>query len=246
MSFPPPDPAGPPALLQRWDDLLFLHWEIDPAEVARRLPTGLVPDLFEGRAHVGLVAFAMRRVRPRGWPAAPWLSNFLELNVRLYARGPGGRPGVFFLSLDCDRWPAVAIARSRYHLPYVRADMDRGTRAGERTFRCRRLGAAGAAEFAWEATDEARPAAAGSLGHFLAERYTFFTPGPRGLMAGEVRHAPYAVAPARMGTWSDLPLRWDGLPDLGAPCHAMASPGVDVRCWSLVDAALRPGDGTVR
>lgn len=241
----PEDPAGPPSLLQRWEDLLFLHWEIDPGEVAARLPRGLEPDTFGGRAHVGLIAFSMRDVRPRGWPAMPWLSDFLELNVRLYVRGPGGRPGVHFLSLDCDRWPAVAIARARYHLPYRHAEMARGGRPGGGSFHCRRSGESRVTELAWEAAGEPGPAASGTLEHFLAERYTFFTEGPRGLLAGEVRHAPYAVAPATMAAWSDLPLRWDGLPGLGAPCHAMVSPGVDVRCWSLVDAALPPGGRTV-
>ncbi len=242
---PSADPPGRPALLQRWEDLLFLHWEIDPGLAAGLLPRGLEPDTFGGKAHVGLVAFSMRRVRPRGLPALPWLSDFLELNVRLYVRGPGGRTGVHFLSLDCDRWPAVAIARSRYHLPYRWAAMARSEAQGRRRFLCRRRGETGAAELRWSVVGEARPAAAGTLEHFLAERYTFLTPGTGRLMAGEVRHAPYALAPARMEAWSDLPLRWDGLPVLGEPCHAMASPGVDVRCWSLVDAALPPGAGTV-
>jgi hypothetical protein len=242
---PSVDPPGRPSLSQRWEDLLFLHWEIAPERVAERLPKGLEPDTFGGKAHVGLVAFSMRAVRPRGLPALPWLSDFLELNVRLYVRGPGGRPGVFFLSLDCDRLPAVAIARARYHLPYRWADMARSGGPGKRRFGCRRRGRADPAELGWETSGETRPAKPGTLEHFLAERYTFFTPGPRGLLAGEVRHAPYALAPATMEAWSDLPLRWDGLPGLGAPCHAMASPGVDVRCWSLVDAALPPGGRTV-
>lgn len=237
------EPPGKPALLQRWEDLLFLHWELPPGRAAERLPPGLEPDTFRGKAHAGLVAFSMRRVRPAGWPALPWISDFLELNVRLYVRGPGGKPGVFFLSLDCDRWPAVQIARSRYHLPYFHARMERGGRAAGRTFHCRRAGEPSSAELAWEDRGEARPAEPGTLEHFLAERYTFFTPGPRGLMAGEVRHAPYAVAPATIRAWSDLPLRWDGLAGLGAPCHAMTSPGVDVRCWSLVDADLPPRPG---
>lgn len=239
------DPPGKPALRQRWEDLLFLHWELPTSRVAELLPAGLVPDTFNGKSHAGLVAFSMRQVRPNGWPALPWLSNFLELNVRLYVRGPSGKPGVFFLSLDCDRWPAVAIARSRYYLPYFHARMERGQRASGRTFHCQRAGEAMTAELAWETTAEPIPSATGTLEHFLAERYTFFTPGPRRMLAGEVRHLPYAVAPATLRAWSDLPLRWDGLGGLGEPCHTMVSPGVDVRCWSLVDADLPPVRGTV-
>jgi hypothetical protein len=225
--------------------LLFLHWEIPAAEVARRLPAGLEPDLWEGRAHVGLVAFAMRRVRPRGLPWLPWVSNFLELNVRLYVRGPGGCPGVLFLSLDCDRALAVEVARRRFHLPYEHAEMGRAREEDGWTFRCRRRGERERARFRWATTGRPSPAAAGTLEHFLAERYRFFTEGPGGLRVGEVRHAPYALAGARLGEVSDLPLRWDGLPGLGSPCHAMASPGVEVRCWSLVDADLPPGRGTL-
>lgn len=241
----PKEPAGKPSLLQEWRDLLFLHWEIPADEVARRLPGGLEPDLREGRAYAGLVAFAMRRVRPRGLPALPWLSNFLELNVRLYVRGPGGSPGVFFLSLDCDRWPAVAVARSRFHLPYEHAAMARTPRGDGWEYLCRRRGAAGTARLAWTAQGEARPAAPGTLEYFLAERYRFFTKGPRGLMVGEVRHEPYPLRAARVEAASDLPLRWDGLSPSGGPCHAVCSPGVEVRCWSLTDADLPPGRGAV-
>ncbi|MFN7340864.1 MAG: YqjF family protein [Opitutia bacterium] len=240
-----PEPAGQPSLFQSWDDLLFLHWEIPPAEAARRLPEGLVPDLHEGRTYAGLVAFAMRRVRPRGLPWVPWISNFLELNVRLYVRGPRGRPGVFFLSLDCDRGLAVEVARRRYHLPYRHAEMSRAGGSGGWDYRCRRKGEAEAARLSWTSGGAPRAANPGTLEHFLAERYTFFTPGPRGLLAGEVRHAPYLLTQASLREGSDLPLRWDGLPDLGEPCHAMASPGVSVRCWSLVDADLPPVRGVV-
>lgn len=246
MSHPPPDPAGPPALLQRWDDLLFAHWEVDPTEVARRLPAGLEPDTFEGRAHVGVVAFAMRRVRPRGLPWVPWLSNFLELNVRLYVRGPGGRPGVHFLSLDCDRAPAVAIARARYHLPYEHATMARRGGGAAWEFRCRRRGQDDDATYGWRIRGEATPARAGTLDGFLAERYAFFAAGSDGrLRVGEVRHEPYRLAPVELTASSDLPLRWNGLGPAGGIIHAMASPGVAVRCWNVTDARLRPGASAV-
>ncbi len=35
-------------LRQRWDQLFFLHWRVDPAAVARLLPPGLATDIFEG------------------------------------------------------------------------------------------------------------------------------------------------------------------------------------------------------
>ena len=83
-------------LRQRWDQLFFLHWRVDPVAVARLLPPGLTPDLFEGETHLGIVGFRMMGIRPEGLPSLPWLSSFYELNVRVYVRDASGEPvGVF-------------------------------------------------------------------------------------------------------------------------------------------------------
>ena len=238
MSTPPPEPTGTPALYQRWQDLLFLHWEIDVAQAARRLPPGLTVDTFAGKTYAGLIAFSMRKVRPRGLPWLPWISNFLELNVRLYVKGPGGRPGVYFLSLDCDRALAVKIARTRYHLPYEHAAMSRDTNPDAHTFSCQRKGKPDAAIYQWRNSSSAAVALPGTLEYFLAERYSFFAATAKGeLRLGDVRHEPYQLSPVTVDTASDLPLKWAGLEPQGT-AHAMASPGADVRCWSLKDAVL--------
>lgn len=33
---------------QRWSQLVFLHWRVNPEAVAPLLPKGLVPDVFDG------------------------------------------------------------------------------------------------------------------------------------------------------------------------------------------------------
>lgn len=227
-------PSGLPAMAQRWDNLLFLHWEADPSELRRRLPKGLTLDTFGGAAHIGLVAFRMRNVRPWLLPPLPWLSNFLELNVRLYVRGPDGTPGVFFLSLDCERDLAVRIARAAFHLPYEHATMRCRETEGAFRYTCRRGGQDAGAELAWKPYGPAKPAEEGTLEHFLAERYVFFVLGTEGrLLRGDVRHRPYPIQSAGLGVWCGQPLSWDGLKFAGPPSHSMASPGVAVSCWSL-------------
>ena len=227
-------PRGLPAMAQRWEDLLFLHWRADPEALRRRLPAGLTLDTFGGEAHIGLVAFAMRGVRPWLLPPLPWLSSFLELNVRLYVRGPDGTPGVHFLSLDCERDLAVRIAQAAFHLPYRHATMACRKAGGAFRYTCRRGGESGTAHLAWKPHGSVAPAAAGTLEHFLAERYVFFTSDDNGrLLRGDVRHRPYPLQAAGLGTWDSLPIEWDGLQVAGAPAHAMASPGVSVRCWSI-------------
>src|SRR4051812_36518474 len=57
-------PARPAILRQRWEQLLFLHWRREPAEIQAMLPPGLHVDTHDGSAWVGLTPFRMHRVRP--------------------------------------------------------------------------------------------------------------------------------------------------------------------------------------
>ena len=115
-------PPGRPAGFQRWRQLLFLHWKVDPKALAASLPAGLELDLHEGEAWIGIVPFTMRDVSPWWSPSVPGISNFHELNVRTYVHREGV-PGVWFFSLDAANSIAVGIARSRWRLPYHKASM---------------------------------------------------------------------------------------------------------------------------
>ena len=91
-------------------------------------------DLFDGQAWIAVVAFRMTNVAPRGIPALPWVSAFPELNVRTYVRA-GGKPGVYFFSLDAANPVAVLVARTLAHLPYHTASMSVEERDGGFTTR---------------------------------------------------------------------------------------------------------------
>ncbi|MBB4689636.1 YqjF family protein [Amycolatopsis jiangsuensis] len=105
-------------MLQDWCGVSFLHWAVDPASVAARLPAGTVPDVTDGVTYVGLVLFRMRRVRLPREPGLPYLRTFCEVNVRLYSVDVHGRRGVVFLSLDAARLLAVLVGRLGTRLPY--------------------------------------------------------------------------------------------------------------------------------
>ncbi|MFN0079477.1 MAG: YqjF family protein [Prosthecobacter sp.] len=116
-------PSRAHVMHQRWEQLLFLHWRWDAAEIQRTLPPGLFVDMFQGEAWLAIVPFLMRGIRPRFCPPVPGISNFLELNVRTYVHDEQGRPGVWFYSLDCNQPLAVWTARTFFHLPYQHAHM---------------------------------------------------------------------------------------------------------------------------
>ena len=224
-----------PALHQAWRDLCFLHWEMPVAAAQALLPEGLAADCFEGKTHIGLVPFAMRGIRPWWCPKLPHFSDFLEMNLRLYCHDRAGRAGVWFISLDCDRAAAVWGARGLWNLNYRHARMDMRSSGNRHHFTCLRRGEKEQACFAWQADAVPAPAAPGTLEHFLVERYRLFVQGRDGVLrCGEVRHAPYAVAPARLDAWSAAPFGWNGLAaPPGPPVSALASPGVAVEVFAL-------------
>ncbi len=230
-------PAGAFVMHQRWEELLFLHWSFPPGEIQRTLPAGLRVDTFEGRAWVGLVPFFMRGIRPRWLPGAPWISNFLELNLRTYAVDERGRPGVWFYSLDCNRAPAVWLGRTFFHLNYQRAEMSAALRTdGTMTYACRRRGADEAARFHWRLVGTSHTAEPGTLEFFLCERYRLFASNQRTgrIRSGRVHHAPYPLQQAEVTQWSDQTFALDGLPrPARAPDHMIGSRGVAVNVFPL-------------
>jgi uncharacterized protein len=228
-------PPGVVVMRQRWSGLLFLHWAIDPREIQARLPRGLHVDLFDGTAWIGVVPFAMERVHPVGLPPVPWISWFLELNVRTYVHDDAGRPGVWFFSLDCNQPVAVEVARRLFHLPYNHARMRSTTRDGQVSFVSRRRGSSEEATFRYRPPTRAAPAAEGSLEWFLVERYLLFTVGRGGrLLAGRVHHAPYRIQRAEGASWSTVPLREDGFPvPEGPPASMLVAEPVEVAIHPL-------------
>ena len=103
---------------QRWSDAVFLHWRIPEAVAAAFMPPGVVPDVFDGSAWVGLIGFRMQGAGLGRGPGVPYFGSFNEINVRLYSREPDGTRGVVFLSLDASRLAVVLAARAA-GIPYV-------------------------------------------------------------------------------------------------------------------------------
>lgn len=120
-----PELPRPRLLKQGWRDLSFVHWAVDPGDVAHYFPKGTEPDTFESRTYVGLVPFRMQM---------PLLGSFLETNIRLYSVDTTGRRGVIFLSLDTNRLPLVAGARSTLGIPYRWASMEHRHQGNEHTY----------------------------------------------------------------------------------------------------------------
>ena len=187
-------------MTQVWRRLLFAHWPV-PAEVLRsRLPAGLTLDTFDGQAWLGIVPFLMDEVRLHWLPGIPSTTQFAELNVRTYVTA-GGKPGVYFLSLDANSLLAILGARVTYALPYYRARFAITSQGDAIHYRCERRMSTPARcpavfEASYQPTGPAHVALPGSLEDWLTARYCLYTRRGRSLLRGEIHHAPWLLQPA--------------------------------------------------
>jgi uncharacterized protein YqjF (DUF2071 family) len=192
-----PLPDAPWVMKQTWHDLLFAHWPASADLLRKQIPGEFELDLFDHEAWLGLVAFRMTNVTPRGVPSLPWISAFPELNVRTYVR-VGDRPGIFFFSLDAGSSLAVAAARALFNLPYYSAAMTVKTVGRAIEYRSTRASEP-AAEFSATYEPRGRPftAAEGTLEYFLTERYCLYHHDHSGAPYRlEIHHPPWRLEAA--------------------------------------------------
>lgn len=233
------EPEASPVMYQTWRNLLFLHWEWDPAEIQAHLPEGLFVDLFGSKAYVAVTPFFMDDVRASFLPEIPGASDFLELNVRTYVHDRNGVPGVWFFSLDCNHILAVAMAKAFYSLPYHSAEMEARETTGLIEYRCHRRGTRDESVFHYRREPETVSAPAGSLPFFLAERYLLYSFSKRAgrVYRARIHHAPWQLFRACLGKSDDTMLRLNKLdPRLRPPDHAWFAEPVRVKIYALEEA----------
>jgi len=220
---------------QTWRDLLFMHWPVPAGEIDRLLPDPLRPQLYDGRAWLGLTPFSVSGLRLRGTPPVPWVSRFPELNVRTYVE-VGGKPGIYFFSLDTPRRAAVHAARRAYRLPYFRARMRAGRTGASTQFTSVRVDRSGPGASFRASYRSSGASTNDPLARWLTERYCLYVvDGSRSVLRGEIHHAPWPLEeavgePVAQGMAAPLGLRLDGSPLL----HYSARQ--DVLLWALARA----------
>jgi uncharacterized protein YqjF (DUF2071 family) len=192
---PWPLPSGPWIMYQCWERLLFAHWPVEATALRAHIPPPLAVDQYEGQAWLGITPFHLSDLRARGLPRMPGASSFPEINVRTYVR-LGDKPGVFFFSLDAGSRLAVTGARAAYALPYFHAKMSIEQRGDWLHYTSERDGRA-VFEGRYRPVGDAFSAAAGSLEHFLVERYALYAvPQPNQVHRADIHHAPWLLRPA--------------------------------------------------
>ncbi|MEV8273536.1 DUF2071 domain-containing protein [Microbacterium sp. NPDC077184] len=232
MTIPADAPALPTRaiLSQVWSRAVFVHWRVDPAEVAPLLPPGVRPDVFDGSAWVGLVPFVLSRFRFLPLPAVPWLGTFAEINVRTYGVDAAGRRGVVFRTLEAEHLPPVLAARALFGLPYRWASIGLTTDAAASVvdFRSRRRDARGrprgpGARIAVRVGDEVVDS---DLSHFLTARWGFHERHLGATRWAQNNHEDWPLRTAELLELDDELVADAGFPGLAArpPDSVLAMP----------------------
>jgi uncharacterized protein len=213
---------------------LFAHWPVAPEAMIAVLPPEVPIDTHGGSAWLGVTPFEVWGMRLRGTAPAPGLSRFPEVNVRTYTTF-GGKPGIWFLSLDAASRLAVAGARRAYRLPYHHADM-----AIERTdqgigYRSRRTSAPEASlDVTYGPSGPAFTAAPGTLEHFLTQRYCLYVlDEQRRVLRADIHHPPWPLQPAYARFAHNTMARPYGLALSPDPPLLHFSARQDVVIWAL-------------
>jgi uncharacterized protein YqjF (DUF2071 family) len=238
---PYPLPTGPWIMRQTWRDLLFAHWPVNAEHLQAALPPALRPylDLFDGQAWLGVIPLRMFDVRLRGTPGVPTASNFAELNVRTYVT-VGGRPGVYFFSLDAESRLAVYGARIGFGLRYKHAKMAVSVSSGDQvTYVSRRTQRPKPADFEADYAPESHDvfhAVPGSLEHFFVERYCLYTAHGPHIGRANIHHLPWPLQHATATIKTNSMARAAGITVWPSQPHLLFAKELDVLVWPLQPA----------
>lgn len=225
----PPRPIRLVTMRQDWLDVVFLHWEIDPAEARRFLPDGVEPDLIDGRTYVGLIGLRIR-VWLLGVVPLPYVGVFPEVNVRLYGVDAEGRRGIVFCSLDAGRLAPTVVARAGYRLPYFWWAGSAARTADVVTYEGRRRWPDGGAPTRFAVRVGAPVAQPTALDHFLTARWALQWSALGRTLWCPAAHQPWPLHHAEVVECTDGLMVADGLsPQLGPPVSALYAPAVSAR-----------------
>lgn len=205
--------------------MAFLHWAYEPDQLKTMLHVGLEPDVFDGRAWVSLTPFLMADFRVGMLPAVKGLSTFPETNLRTYARGPDGRDGLWFFSLEADSVPTVVAASTGYGVPYQWADMTVEEGPTLRYRSRRRCGDGVGHDITVRPGPQCQ--APSELDHWLTGRWRAWTVVGGRLAAVPVQHEPWTLHEAEVEHLEESLLAAAGLPPPDEPPLVHWSPGVD-------------------
>lgn len=200
-----------PVLTGGWLNVAFVHWPFRPVDVQALLPDALTVDTYDGYAWVSLTPFVMADLRLFGGARLPGLSAVPETNLRTYVRGPDGRDGLWFFSLEAASAALTVAARfgppgAPYHWGRLGVDEQSGTTS----YTGRRYGGTQSYTLVVRAGAAIIPS---ERDVWLTGRWRAYTHRLGRLLVTPVEHEPWPLAAATVDVLEQNLLRSAGLPE---------------------------------
>ncbi|OMP68468.1 hypothetical protein BTO28_01850 [Domibacillus epiphyticus] len=195
---PFPLPSTPWVMTQTWDNMLFAHWPVPAHFLKAYIPGTLDIDTFDGTAWLGVIPFHAHHTKLRGMPPFPLYHSYLELNVRTYVTHKG-IPGVYFFSMDANKWPVVLGAKMGTSLPYKHAHMGIRVKDPVVHYKSRRKHPDSPKEsfhVSYKQSSSIYLPAEDSLEYWLLERYCLWTIKDSALFRGDIHHDRWRITKA--------------------------------------------------
>jgi uncharacterized protein YqjF (DUF2071 family) len=230
-------------VFQRWETLLFASWPVAPEVMRACVPEPLEIDTFDGTAWLTIVPMHMRDLHVRDLPPIPGTSTFPEINLRTYVK-VGGRPGVYFFSIECNAPFADLVANLLFDFPYKPATMNyRVDGPSIAIDSARGGGSANAANFSakYQPVGDAFTPAPGSLEDFLLSRFASFSVANTGaVLRGDLHHDVWTIRRAQADISVNSLAKSAGIDVLDRAPQLFYSQGTDTVVWPLVEQIPAP------
>ena len=216
-------PEHPWKYYQEWNNTIFLNWEVTSELIRPYLPIGLVLDEINGKTWVSLVAFNMNNIGIRSLPKVPHISDFHEINIRVYVIF-NGKPGVYFLSMEGSKRASCKVLKSLSKFPYRYSKMNRS----EFVFQSQNIIFNDRLKIDYEL--ENNPVFKDKTDVWLTERYAVFQDYKNQLIEYDVHHLEWPIQKIRI---KSLDLNYPRFSFLinNQPDKLHYSKGVQVLTW---------------
>lgn len=220
-------------MIQTWKNLLFAHYPVPKSVLRPLLPSCFELDTYDSTAWISIVPFQMSTIHIHGLSKLPLSPTFDEINVRTYVNF-GGKPGVYFFSLDANNKLAVFLANMSYNLPYMDAKIQFSKDDETVKFHSERTDSRvekGVFSATYSPIGDVFTSIPGSLDYWLTERYVFFVIKKKKIYEGNIYHQHWPLQHAKATIKTNTVARCVGIRIENSPAILHYCEKLDILAW---------------
>ncbi len=208
---------------QEWNEVIFLHWQIDFEILRKIVHPDLEIELFDGKPWISIVAFNMVNIRPKYLPPFAPISNFLEINIRTYVKYKG-KSGVYFLSIEAAKTISCKLANWLSELPYRKSAMSKK----ENNFNSKNTNLKESLNLNFAVDKKINTKS--ELDIWLTERYALFQDSKSHINEFEIHHVEWPINDIIL---NEVEINYQRFKNIlnNSPMRQHYSPGIQVLAW---------------